>query len=122
RKVNDPELHKDLITLNQIKDVKIDGSAIRLVIDREGAGPMRQGIQRDVTAALQQIGAERVQIEFAATGPAAEAPRLLPHVKNIIAVGAGKGGVGKSTLALNLAVGLARLGDQVGLMDGDIYG
>jgi ATP-binding protein involved in chromosome partitioning len=122
RKVNDPELHKDLITLNQIKDVKIDGSAIRLVIDREGTGPMRQVIQRDVTAALQQIGAERVQIEFAATGPATEAPRLLPQVKNIIAVGAGKGGVGKSTLALNLAVGLARLGDQVGLMDGDIYG
>src|SRR5205807_6947625 len=82
-------------------------------------------IQRDVTAALRRVGAEVVNVNFSAnTRGAPGGPRsdLLPQVKNVVAVGAGKGGVGKSTVALNLAVGLARSGAAVGLMDGDIYG
>src|SRR5207248_5862586 len=82
-------------------------------------------IERDVTAALRKAGAEQVKLNLTAnTRGAANARRddALPQVKNIIAVGAGKGGVGKSTVALNLAVGLQRCGAKVGLMDGDIYG
>jgi ATP-binding protein involved in chromosome partitioning len=123
RKVNDPELHKDLVTLNQVKQIKIDGAAVGVLIDRETAGPIREVMHREIATALRQIGADYVQVDF--TGPSSatpQPPRLLPQVKSIIAVGAGKGGVGKSTLALNIAVGLARLGDRVGLMDGDIYG
>src|SRR3984957_471974 len=73
---------------------------------------------------LQKIGAENVEAESTANtrGPAQPKRNVLPQVKNVVAVGAGKGGVGKSTVALNLAIGLQRAGAKVGLMDGDIYG
>jgi ATP-binding protein involved in chromosome partitioning len=85
---------------------------------------MKDVIERDVTAALKQIGAREVKLELIAQtrGAGAAKSSPLPQVKNIIAVGAGKGGVGKSTVAVNIAVGLQRAGAQVGLMDGDIYG
>src|SRR5207244_9227055 len=81
-------------------------------------------IERDVTAALKRIGAETIKLNITANTRGTPGPPkdVLPQVKNVIAVGAGKGGVGKSTVAVNLAVGLARCGAQVGLMDGDIYG
>src|SRR5207248_6477000 len=77
-----------------------------------------------VTTALKKIGAEHVKINLTANtrGPAGPRKDILPQVKNVLAVGAGKGGVGKSTIAVNLAVGLHRCGAKVGLMDGDIYG
>jgi ATP-binding protein involved in chromosome partitioning len=79
-------------------------------------------LDRDITAALRAIGATAIKVEMNHPSQPPGAQRLLPQVKSVIAVGAGKGGVGKSTLAVNLAVGLHRSGAAVGLMDGDIYG
>ena len=127
RTVQDPELFKDIVTLNMVKDVKIDGSTVEVTVElTTPACPLKETIERDVTNALRNAGAENVKLNMTANtrGPmsGANRPNALPQVKNIIAVGAGKGGVGKSTLAANLAVGLSRCGAKVGLMDGDIYG
>jgi ATP-binding protein involved in chromosome partitioning len=126
RTVKDPELFKDIVTLNMVKDVRVEGSTVHVTVElTTPACPLKDVIERDVAAALKRIGAEDVKLTLTAnTRGAAAGPKkdVLPQVKNIIAVGAGKGGVGKSTLALNIAVGLQRAGAQVGLMDGDIYG
>jgi ATP-binding protein involved in chromosome partitioning len=128
-RVKDPELFKDIVTLNMVKGVRIEGDDVSVHIElTTPACPMKDVIQRDVERALRDVGAKGVHIDWSAntrgqTG-AAGTPKnsVLPQVKNVIAVGAGKGGVGKSTVAANLAVGLARFGAAVGLMDGDIYG
>jgi len=125
RTVKDPELFKDIVTLNMVKDVKVDGSAVFVHVElTTPACPLKETIKRDVEAAVKKIGAQTVNIELSANtrGPMQPRKDLLPQVKNVIAVGAGKGGVGKSTMAVNIAVGLQRQGAQVGLMDGDIYG
>ena len=127
RTVQDPELFKDIVTLNMVKEVRVDGSSVDVTVElTTPACPLKDVIERDVTAALKRIGAENVKLNLTANtrGPAQGQRKddALPQVKNIVAVGAGKGGVGKSTLALNLAVGLQRCGAKVGLMDGDIYG
>src|SRR4051812_34640305 len=138
RSVQDPELFKDIVTLNMVKDVQLDGSAVRVHVQLTTPNcPIKETIRRDVENAVRKAGAERVEVELSApppprTGasgggrPMGGAPQpnrdALPQVGKIIAVGAGKGGVGKSTIALNLAVGLQRHGARVGLMDGDIYG
>ncbi|MEO6436450.1 MAG: iron-sulfur cluster assembly protein, partial [Tepidisphaeraceae bacterium] len=117
--VQDPELFKDIVTLNMVKDVKIDGSTVEVTVElTTPACPLKDVIERDVTAALRKAGAEQVKLTLTANtrGAAGGAKRdALPQVKNIIAVGAGKGGVGKSTIALNLAIGLQRCGATVGL-------
>jgi ATP-binding protein involved in chromosome partitioning len=123
--VNDPELNKDLVTLNMVKDVKVEGADVQVLVElTTPACPLKETIRRDVEEALRKIGAQKIQVDFSAQnrGPAQPSKDLLPQVKHILAVGAGKGGVGKSTVAVNLAVGLALNGAQVGLMDGDVYG
>jgi len=123
--VQDPEIHKDLVSLNMVREIGIDGAAVNVQIElTTPACPLKETIERDVEAALRQIGAEAVRVSFSANTRGAAAPRkdVLPQIKNVVAVGAGKGGVGKSTLAVNLAVGLAQFGAKVGLLDGDIYG
>ncbi|MHC5005259.1 MAG: Mrp/NBP35 family ATP-binding protein [Planctomycetota bacterium] len=134
RTVQDPELHKDLVTLNMVKDARPDGDDVRVVIElTTPACPMKDHIQGDVEQAIRRRADEsgttvgRIEIEFTAdVRPPNERLRdresPLPNVKHVIAVGAGKGGVGKSTVAVNLAVGLGRMGAAVGLLDGDIYG
>lgn len=125
RTVQDPELFKDIVTLNMVKDVKVDGTAVEVTIElTTPACPLKQTIEREVNAALSRVGAKSVKVHMTANtrGSAQVRKDVLPQVKNVIAVGAGKGGVGKSTIAVNLAVGLAREGAAVGLMDGDIYG
>src|SRR5256885_6785144 len=130
RSVKDPELHKDIVTLGMVKHVEVsDSGAVSVRVElTTPACPLREVIERDVKQALRNIGATQVQVELTAhtRGPAPGAGGqrrdILPQVKNVIAVGAGKGGVGKSTLAVNIAVGLQRCGAAVGLMDGDIYG
>jgi ATP-binding protein involved in chromosome partitioning len=125
RTVQDPELHKDIVSLGMVKNVAIQGNDVKVRVELTTPGcPMKDVIERDVTNALKQAGAERVEVELTAQvrGPAQPRKDVLPQVKNIIAVGAGKGGVGKSTVALNLAIGLRRCGAKVGLMDGDVYG
>ena len=125
RRVIDPELGKDIVTLNMVKNVAIDGTAVQVTVElTTPACPLKEVIEREVKAALLAAGASDVKLELTANTRGAAGPKkdILPQVKNIVAVGAGKGGVGKSTLALNLAVGLSRAGASVGLMDGDIYG
>jgi ATP-binding protein involved in chromosome partitioning len=140
RTVKDPELFKDVVTLGMVKQMDVsEAGAVTLQLDLTSANPAaRQQIERDLRAALARAGATQVNVDVVGggaagargagnpatvPGPAAPKPRdILPQVKNVIAVGAGKGGVGKSTLALNIAVGLQRHGAAVGLMDGDIYG
>jgi ATP-binding protein involved in chromosome partitioning len=125
RTVQDPELFKDIVTLGMVKDIKIDGPTVKVRVElTTPACPLKDVIDREVKAALRKIGAENVEVELTANtkGPIQPKRDILPQVKNVVAVGAGKGGVGKSTIALNLAIGLQRAGAKVGLMDGDIYG
>lgn len=125
RTVKDPELYKDIVTLGMVKHVSVSGTTVDVRVElTTPACPLKEVIERDVKNALAKAGATHVNLELTANTRAAGGPRrdLLPQVKNVIAVGAGKGGVGKSTLALNIAIGLARTGAAVGLMDGDIYG
>ena len=126
RTVKDPELFKDLVTLNMVKDFRVEGSHVHVHVElTTPACPLKDVIRKDVEAAVKRAGAATVEVEFSANTrgtPGGDKKSVLPQVKNIIAVGAGKGGVGKSTVAVILAVGLHRSGARVGLMDGDIYG
>jgi ATP-binding protein involved in chromosome partitioning len=125
RTVQDPELFKDIVSLNMVKEVRIDGDTVFVNVElTTPACPLKERIEKDVTAALQAAGAKDVKLELTANTRSAPGPRkdVFPQIKNVVAVGAGKGGVGKSTIALNLAVGLQLAGAKVGLMDGDIYG
>lgn len=124
RGVQDPELHKDLVTLEMVKSVDVSGSAVRLGIElTTPACPLKDQIEKDIRQALAPLGVRDVAIDWSAR--VRSTPNLegkLPGVKNIIAVGAGKGGVGKSTIAVLAAMGLSREGARVGLMDADVYG
>ncbi|MEE9212687.1 MAG: P-loop NTPase, partial [Phycisphaeraceae bacterium] len=131
RKVNDPELHRDLVTLNMVKKVAYcDGIANITIELTTPACPLKDQIRADIEKVLGQLSDQIKQIDIEFTADVkrstpqdqARGNNPLPEVKNIIAVGAGKGGVGKSTIAVIVAVGLARTGAAVGLMDGDIYG
>jgi ATP-binding protein involved in chromosome partitioning len=126
RTVKDPELFKDIVVLGKVKEFQIDENTVRLRVDYgNSAGPARAAIESRIKQALSDIGVKFVEIQnVGAAAPVEAAARssALPQIKYVIAVGAGKGGVGKSTLALNIAIGLKRTGATVGLMDGDIYG
>lgn len=125
RGVKDPELHRDIVSLNMVKGVTVADRTVRLMLElTTPACPMKDQIQSDVDRALKSLaGVESVEIEWSAQVRSSRpASGALPQVKNIVAVGAGKGGVGKSTVAVLLAYGLHRMGAKVGLMDADVYG
>jgi len=126
-KVMDPELGKDLVSLNMIKDIQIDGTkvAFRLVLTTP-ACPLRKELTDNSRNAVLAIpGVKEVAVDVAAEVPQAKKipeKEPIPKVKNTIAVASGKGGVGKSTVAVNLALALGKSGAKVGLLDTDIYG
>jgi ATP-binding protein involved in chromosome partitioning len=125
-KVQEPELHKDLVTLNMIRDLEINGSKVSFtVILTTPACPLKSRIEREAREAVAALpGVDQVEIKLDANVPSDGRPRgsiSLP-IRNAIAVASGKGGVGKSTVAVNIAVVLAQSGARVGLLDADIYG
>ena len=125
RTVQEPELHKDIVSLEMVKDIAVDGASVRVHIElTTPAFPTKDQIKRDVERALlESAEVDQVDIEWSANVRSSRpSATVLPGVKNVVAIGAGKGGVGKSTAAVLLAFGLQRAGATVGLMDADVYG
>jgi ATP-binding protein involved in chromosome partitioning len=123
--VQDPELHRDLVTLGMIADLAVCGGGVSLTINlTTPACPLSARIEQEARAAVEKIpGVEKVAIKMSAmTRRSIDTGDLLPEVSHVIAVGSGKGGVGKSTVASHLALALVRTGARVGLMDADVYG
>jgi ATP-binding protein involved in chromosome partitioning len=128
RTVQDPDLHRDLVTLGMIEDVTVDGGRVGFtLVLTTSACPLKEQIEGEARAAVAAVpGVSEVAIHTTSRvrkpkDPTAER-KALPGVAHVIAIGSGKGGVGKSTVSANLAVALARTGAKVGLLDADIYG
>jgi len=124
--IQDPDLHRDIVSLGFVKELQIQGGRVAFCIElTTPACPVRQQLEeraRKAVAALPGVAAVEVRMTARVTTGRAPASALLPEVRNTVAVASGKGGVGKSTVAANLAVALRQRGAQVGLMDADVYG
>jgi ATP-binding protein involved in chromosome partitioning len=128
RTIRDPDLHKDIVALGFVKNLVIDGPRVRFTIELTTPACPVKDLMRDQarTAVGALAGVSAVDVEMTAQVRSAARPEAgrapVEGVKNIIAVGAGKGGVGKTTVSVNLAVALAKRGSRVALVDGDMYG
>jgi ATP-binding protein involved in chromosome partitioning len=124
--VQDPELHKDLVTLGMIKDLEIEDSNVQFTLElTTPACPMRNQIKTEAMGAVEALpGVTNVEINLTANVPNDGHARgnIQRPIRNAVAIASGKGGVGKSTVAVNISVALARAGANVGLLDADIYG
>jgi ATP-binding protein involved in chromosome partitioning len=127
RGVKDPDLGRDLVDLGMIKDIKIGEGTVNLTVNlTTPACPLKAQIERDVRSALQgRLPGDwtfHIKMSAEVRGKGITETGDIPGIKNVIAVGSGKGGVGKSTIAAAIAFGLRSYGTNVGLMDADVYG
>lgn len=123
----DPELRRDLMSLQMVKDLRVvDGVASLRIVLTTPACPLKDRIQSDVKATLLRVpGIDRVEIVWDANVTSTRAVpgrQAIPGVRNTVAIAAGKGGVGKTTVAVNVAMALSLAGSRVGLLDADVYG
>ena len=127
RVVQDPDLHKDIVTLNMVREMTYEkGTAAFQLVLTTPACPMKEHLENECRKALMAVpGVQAVEIDTrseVAKRMSPESAEFLTDVKNVLFVGSGKGGVGKSTTAVNLAIALAQTGAAVGLLDADVYG
>ncbi len=123
--VIDPDLHRDIVTLGMVKDLEVKDSRVSFTYElTTPACPIKDQMEAMAREAVEALpGVEVLEIKMSARVQSTdEAGPLLPTVRNVVAIGSGKGGVGKSTVAANLAIALAQSGATVGLLDADIYG
>ncbi|MCE9558090.1 MAG: Mrp/NBP35 family ATP-binding protein [Armatimonadetes bacterium] len=124
--VQDPDLRRDIVSLKFVKDLEISSGDVRVTIElTTPACPVKEQLQaqcEEVIRALEGVTSVEVTMTAQVRGKPAQREDLLPMVSHIVAIASGKGGVGKSTVSLNLAVALAQTGARVGLMDADVYG
>ena len=123
-KVNDPDLKKDLVSLNMIKSISINNNVVSFeIVLTTPACPLKEQIKKDCLNELNKINNNvKYNITFSSNVVPFDKKTMIKNIKNIIAISSGKGGVGKSTIASNLAVGLSNMGAKTGLIDADIFG
>ncbi len=126
KSVEDPDLHADIVTLKFVKDVKIEGGKVAFSVElTTPACPVKDELEKqahDAVAAIEGVDSVDVTMTARVMERAPSPEDLLPDVKQCIAIASGKGGVGKSTVTVNLAAALAKSGAKVGILDADVYG